>query len=120
MLGAGHTKAKMVVRSRQVPESEVMRALVSSALISGIDPEQICIARMIFIRPAGTFTLSLILNSLARFSLGRKLVQARHVNADGHRRGRALSPVLEPAWSHCHGSPETSRWRSHLACEAAP
>ena len=37
MLGAGHTKAKMVVRSRQVPESEVMRALVSSALISGID-----------------------------------------------------------------------------------
>jgi hypothetical protein len=28
----------MVVRSRQVPESEVMRALVSSALISGIDP----------------------------------------------------------------------------------
>ena len=38
MLGAGHTKAKMVVRSRQVPESEVMRALVSSALISGIDP----------------------------------------------------------------------------------
>ena len=40
MLGAGHTKAKMVVRSRQVPESEVMRALVSSALISGIDPRQ--------------------------------------------------------------------------------
>ena len=38
MLGAGHTKAKMVVRSRQVPESEVMRALVSSALISASGP----------------------------------------------------------------------------------